>query len=159
MFSYSNRLISTQTITLAQAKANTKANELFEYISINEDFKNVKDIKNINLHFKCGNIINFGSYVSTLKGVSNEKFMNFFLEREQPVKKTNKPQKEVTTVSIEAPKTRGRPKKVIIEEVVVEAPKTRGRPKKVIEEVAVEAPKTRGRPKKVVKDEIEEILI
>jgi len=166
MFSYNNKLISAQHITLAQAKANTKANELFEFVSLNDDIQKVKDIKNINLHFKCGNIINFGTYVSTLKGVSNEKFMKLFSDIEQPVKKTNKPQKEEVKIeSIEAPKARGRPKK-ITEEVKaepVEAPKARGRPKKITEEVQVQAqasaPKPRGRPKKEAKNETKEILI
>jgi flagellar biosynthesis protein FlhF len=59
---------------------------------------------------------------------------------------------------VDAPKKRGRPKKVeVIEELIVETPKKKGRPKKnpepVVEEIIAPAPKKRGRPKKVQTEE------
>jgi flagellar biosynthesis protein FlhF len=60
-------------------------------------------------------------------------------------------------VPVEAPKKRGRPKKVeATEEPIVGVPKKKGRPKKnqePVEEVVAAAPKKRGRPKKVQVDE------
>lgn len=76
-------------------------------------------------------------------------------------KKRGRPKKvEVTEEHVdEAPKKKGKPKKnqePVEAEVLAEAPKKRGRPKKVqVEEQPLEAPKKKGRPKKVVEESLE----